>query len=260
MFLLLTDETNIAAQENAPFFAYGGLIIRLDELSILDERIRATRNRFGYNPGETLKFNSVDRPRHVTLADATAAKNEVIAACIEAKCKFIAYVVLHAIARNVPTQKMVAWANNTVLGKFQFFLQWQNAYGIVAMDRLPDGAEFGQMVNKFSHGLLIDVERIALDRFKLFASTCINASHVSSAMDIALGSFRYCINQPRNIDAARAMLSNLSRMIWCERRGDVMHPMELGLIFRPREVSRADYRAAYNNLFAHIAALLADVQ
>ncbi len=58
-----------------------------------------------------------------------------------------------------------------------------------------------------------------LDRIKLLTSTCTNASHASSAMDVTLGAFRYCINQPKNLPAARAMMAKVVRLIWHERRG-----------------------------------------
>jgi hypothetical protein len=113
------------------------------------------------------------------------------------------------------------------------------------------------LTDRFTDGLIFsDEERVPLDRIKLFTSTCINASHASSAMDIVLGSFRYCINEPRNLPAARTMMANIIKLIWCDIQGDEIHVMEKGLIFRPKTVAVASYKAEYDGLLEHINALL----
>jgi len=77
-------------------------------------------------------------------------------------------------------------------------------------------------------------------------------------MDIVLGSFRYCINQPKNMAAARSMMTNLSKLIWCERDGENLHAFERGLIFRPKDVNVLAYKKEYDDLLAWINELLAD--
>ncbi|MEK6771267.1 MAG: hypothetical protein AABY62_06485 [Pseudomonadota bacterium] len=114
MYLLLTDETNAVPSEKARFFVYGGLIVDLAALPQLDDLVAATRAKFGYKLGDLLKFDTNVRPKHVPLVAATAAKNEVIQACIDVGCKFIAYVVLHAIAKSQPAAEIVAWGGRTV--------------------------------------------------------------------------------------------------------------------------------------------------
>jgi hypothetical protein len=96
----------------------------------------------------------------------------------------------------------------------------------------------------------IDIEgdkKVRLNRVKLFTATCINGSHASSAMDIVLGTFRYCINQPKNIAAAKKMMANVTRLIWHEQDGENIHAMERGLIFRPKlpNISVPAYKAEY---------------
>jgi len=259
MYALFTDETNMPNDPRATFFAYGGLIVPISGLATLHDQIEDIRTDAGYRPEDEFKFETNSRPDYVSIQEATQAKARAIEACINIGCKFIVYVVLHALARNRPRDNLVTWGADHVIGKFNAYLRSVDAYGIVALDRLSNTNEYQLLRRKFSTGLTLqDGERINLDRIVLFSSTCINASHASSAMDIVLGSFRYCINDPRNIGAAQVMMENITRLIWCVRDGDDIHAFEQGLIFRPRDVRVERYRAEYGNLLARINDLLND--
>lgn len=258
MHLLLTDETNTKETQAAKFFVYGGLIVPMQNLSVLDERISKARTDAGYSSKDILKFDTNSRPKHITQDAATTAKSTVIDACIDLDCKFIAYVVLHAIAkRNQPVEN-IRWGADHVIGKFNYFLKCTDSFGIVAVDRLPQNTEFSWLSEKFSTGLKLGNEYVSLDRIKLFSSTCINASHISSAMDIALGSFRYCINQNAPNDVTREMMRKLTRLIWCTQDGETLHAFEKGLIFRPTVVSHPPFKAEYDNLLIRINALIGE--
>jgi len=129
------------------------------------------------------------------------------------------------------------------------------------VDNLPVRSQFRYLSERFSLGLDIQGRRrVRLERVKLFAATCANASHVHSAIDIVLGSFRYCINNPQNPDVARAMMLQVVKMMWhrYEASTDTYHVGGRGLITRPpRERIRVDtYRREYDALFAHINDLL----
>ena len=259
MHLLLTDETNITATQAAKFFVYGGLIVPIENLSALDEKIAQARIVAGYAPTDVLKFDTNARPKHISQASATVAKAAVIDACIEFGCQFIAYVVLHAIAKNNQPIENIRWGADHVIGKFNYYLKCSDSFGIVAVDRLPKNTEFSWLSDKFCSGLQLSDETVTLDRIKLFSSTCINASHVSSAMDIALGSFRYCINQSEPNEITRGMMLKLSRLIWCTREGDNLYAFEKGLIFRPKVVKHPAFKTEYDNLLSRINALIAEV-
>lgn len=258
MYLLFTDETNLQANDNVKFFSYGGLVIESERLPKLHIGIDEIRSKYGYGPTDKLKFDTNARPKSVSIEVATKAKQEVIQLCVDLECKFIAYVVLHAIAQKQDIGKVVTWGASHVIGKFNYFLTTQDSYGIVAMDRLPDGVEFDFLAQKFSEGLSFpDEDSVKLDRIVLHSSTCLNASHASSAMDVVLGSWRYCINNPKNKDAAEEMMDNISKLIWCEREGTDIYAFEKGLIFRPKVVKFEPYRAEYDALLNHVNSLLA---
>jgi len=259
MYVLLTDETNLEASEAVRFFTYGGLIVPLANLAALHSRVAAIRQAAGYEPTDRLKFETKARPKNVPLEAATKAKREVVAAAIDSGCLFVACVVLHAIAKNQGVEKTIQFGANSVIAKFNLYLAQQKAHGIVAMDRLPKGTEFEYLSEKFTKGLTLPKgEAQALDRIVMFSSTCINASHVSSVMDIVLGSWRYCINQPRNTEAAKAMMNELVKLIWHTKHGDDIDALELGLVFRPIDVKHPPYKAEYDALLKQINQLLAE--
>jgi hypothetical protein len=259
MYVFLTDETNLEARDAIRFFTYGGLVVPMANLPALHSKIEGIRKAAGYGPTDRLKFETKARPKGVTVEAATTAKREVVAAAIECGCLFIACVVLHAIARNQGVEKTILFGANSVIAKFNTYLAQQKSHGIVAMDRLPKGSEFDYLSEKFTKGLALPKgEAQALDRIVMFSSTCINASHVSSVMDIVLGTWRYCINQPQNTAAAKAMMNELVRLIWHTKQGDDIHAHELGLLFRPIDVKHPPYKAEYDALLKQINQLLAD--
>jgi hypothetical protein len=259
MHFLFTDETNLPNDPNAKFFAYGGLIIPPGRLVELHRGIAKIREEAGYKPQDELKFQTAARPAHIGIKECTKAKNDVVALCIALDCRFIAYVILHQIARNTAVDDLVKWGASHVIGKFNYYLGTVRSQGVVVVDRLPHASEYALLADRFSRGLTFpDDKPVMLDNIMLFASSCSNASHASAAMDIVLGAFRYCINQPKNVTAAREMMTNLSKLIWCEREGENIYAFERGLVLRPKDIKVAAYKQEYDGLIGWINKLLAD--
>ncbi len=257
MYILATDETNLHPSESAKFFVYGGLFLPLASLPALSSRIAAVRREAGYQPDDEFKFDTRTRPAAVSIASATQAKRETVRACIDAGAKFIACVVHHAIRKNRPEGEGVGWAANHVIGRFNKFLSENGAYGICLVDRLPIEGDYRYLTDKFVRGLDLDGGGyVPLDRICAFGSTCIGASHLSSAVDIVLGSFRYCINQPKNRDAAREMLAAVATLMWGIEIGESKYLRERGLILRPRKVTVPQYRQDYDDLVRSLVGLL----
>lgn len=259
MHILLTDETNLSPAVDAEFFVYGGLLFRAEVLPEIDAGIARIRNHAGYRPQDELKFETRSRPQQVSIDAARKAKQDVVELCIKNGCRFIACVVLHKIAQNEAQETLVRRGANHVIGRFNSFLTSVDDFGICVVDRLPSTSEYRYLTNKFTQGLDLDGGAfVALDRIKLFAASCINASHVASAMDIVLGAFRYSINAPKNRDSAKTMMSNVMQMIWHSRKGDNIHALEKGLIFRPKRITVKKYEARYSLLLDHINELIKD--
>ena len=114
MHLLFTDETNLPNDPGAAFFAYGGLMIPPNRLVELHNGIASIRKQVGYGPQDELKFQTAARPKHVSIDQCTKAKNDVVDLCVRLECRFIAYVVLHKIARNTPVTDLVKWGASHV--------------------------------------------------------------------------------------------------------------------------------------------------
>lgn len=260
MHILFTDETNMRPGRGATFFIYGGLFLPVQAIPDLHDGITAIRENLQYAPTDELKFETNSRPDHVSIANCTQAKRDVVALCRELDCKFIAYVILHAIVANQPRRNIVLWAADHVLGRFNRYLTGVDDIGIVAVDNLPVNAQFRYLSDKFSCGLKFGNRTIELDRIKLFSATCSNASHISSAMDIVLGSFRYCVNSPRNAAAAREMLTNVINLMWHTKDGDTFHVLDKGLISRPliNNIRHEPYKQQYRDMIDNFNQILAD--
>lgn len=260
MYLLFTDETNVSPKYDSriKFLAYGGLVINSEKLIELDEGISKIRNEAGYSSTDSLKFDTHTKPKGVTPERFAEVKNKVINLCIKLDCKFLVYVVLHKIAENQGLAKTIKWGADHIVGKFNFFLQTKSDKGQVIVDRFSDVSEYNFLSEKFTSGLILKDKTIPLSNIRLYSSSCDNASNFSSAMDIVLGSFRYCINQPFNQESAKTMMINITTLIWANKNGEIIDPFEKGLTFRPRpeDIKVLEYKQEYENLIKHINTLL----
>jgi len=259
MRILLADETNRRPGRDAKFFVYGGLVLTTEALSRLHAEIEVIRRTAGYRAGDELKFDTRSRPSYVPIEAATEAKRQVIESAKRVGSVFIAHVILHDIIVNQDADQQVQWAADYVIGRFNQYLAEEKEDGICVVDNLPNRAEFRYLSQKFAHGLTLDTgTHISLDRIKLFASTCVGASHANSVMDIVLGAFRYCMNNPRNPEAAREMFGSVASMMWGRRVGDAIQVRGRGLILRPQiaNIRFERYRREYEALIEHLGNLL----
>jgi len=256
MHLLLTDETNVTPGTGAEFFACGGLIIHLDRVPDMDRGIADIRDAQGYGSEDDLKFDTRERPSHVTIEQAREAKRQVVELCRRLECKFIAYVILHKIIRGGP-EGAVVFGLNTVLWRFNKFLEQNHDWGVVLTDTLPVVSAKSFYQQKFKRGLVLGDKAVTLRNIRLFGSTCIGASHLASAIDIVLGAFRYCISSPRNREAAGTMMVNVVDLMWGEVEGDNLRVLDKGLVLRPKldAIRHPVYRAKYDDLLRNLAEL-----
>ena len=255
MQIMFTDETNQQPSRDGRFFVYGGLLFPVENLGVIHEDIERIRDDAGYRPTDVLKFDTRSRPDRVSRQQATEAKQRIIALCSDLGCKFIVHIILHDIIRNQDPVQQVRWAADYVIGRYNQYLEEIDDVGVCIVDNLPNGTEFQYLVDKFTVGLnLPDHRSASLDRIKLFASTRIGASHAHSAMDIVLGSFRYVINNPRNLDAASAMIKQVAKMMWAHERNGVRYIRERGLIIRPPldSIRSSRYRTEYEDLLKRL--------
>ncbi len=240
MYLLLTDETNKDASSEVKFFVYGGLFFRADVVKSLHDGISSIRNEYGFAKADRFKFDSNSKPPLISASDFSSAKNKVLKLCVANDCRFIAYVVHHQIAKN--QKDKIEFAADHVLGRFQQFLSEVQDQGLCLVDPLPGEKSFNYLRGKFQKGIGNGVQ---LDRILLFGESPIGCSHLSSAMDIVLGAFRYCINHPLNDSAAKTIFSEILKLLWKAPNGDFV---DKGLMLRPKIVKVKEYKADFQKL------------
>ncbi len=260
MYYLFADETNTTpkSDKGVKFFVYGGLIVPADKISLIDNEIRQLRHEAGYLKTDSLKFSANSRPKTLSDEEFAVIKQKLIGLCIKHECKLLLYVVHHEIAKSTGINKTIKWGADHIISKFHNFLETKQADGIVIIDRLSNTAEYQLLIEKFTIGLTYPDKVVSLDRIKLFASSCDNASHLSSLSDVLLGAFRYCINNPATSQASKTMMQNLVMLIWSVKNGSDIDPFERGLTFRPLPdtVTIPKYKKDYDQLVEHLNALL----
>jgi hypothetical protein len=257
MYLLLTDETNLHSAEKVKFLIYGGLFLPIDKAIQLDQGIEKIRKVAGYQPREILKFDTRERPPTISIESATQAKREVVALCREVGCKFVVYVAHHDIIKDRSREDQILFGANSVIERFNRFLAQHGDYGMVLADTLPLESPNQYFKEKFSVGLTFDKEVRPLPRIRLYGTTCSGGSHLSSAIDIVLGSFRYAVNSPANIKAAGEMVSNVTDLMWGYRKDNDALVLETGLILRPKieNIRKQEYRDEYLALLKRLSDL-----
>jgi hypothetical protein len=86
------------------------------------------------------------------------------------------------------------------------------------------------------------------DRIMGFASTTDGASHLASVCDILVGSWRYCVNEPEMDIAGKAMFPKIMDVMWKRKVGGELIVRDYGVILRPQEVQKEEYKKEYEAL------------
>jgi hypothetical protein len=247
----VADETNNDATPGQ-FFIYGGLVIREDQFSGVDRLVSEIRHKYGYEAGNQFKFHTRSRPEQVSIEQARLAKQELVEGLGALDVRMIVYVILHDIAQ---PQNRMNFALNTVVWAFHRLLEAESATGVMLIDR--DDERHAHLAGLFQHGLTIDGNVIPVsDRVKFFGMTSDNASNVSSAVDITLGAFRFCVNAAGgegNDAVARDIFPPLAKLLWQVEERGVSRVGGYGFYSRPATVQVRAYREKYSHLFEALA-------
>jgi hypothetical protein len=246
----ITDETNKDFVDRK-FFIYGGLVITDEQVLQVDAEAIRIRTKYGYQAGDSFKFHTRSRPAQVTVPDAKLAKQEFVESLERIGVRMIVYVILHNIARSQTDEVRMNWALNTVTWAFHRLIARENAGGFVLIDR--DDTQYAHLANMFQLGLTMPDGRVisVAGRIKLFGQTADNLSHLSSAVDITLGAFRYCVNAAGGDGlevVAQDILPPLSRMIWGVEVDGVKRLGGYGFIARPKTVAVSSFNDIYDEL------------
>ena len=69
------------------------------------------------------------------------------------------------------------------------------------------------------------------------------SSHMCSVADVMLGAFRYCVNEPNNREAGKAMFP--VGMMWKREHKGKIYVNDCGLVYRPANVKAEMHQAEY---------------
>lgn len=247
MHWFLVDETNkdyVAGK----FFIVGGLVFTEQQVEQVDQLARAVRLQYGFQRGDSLKFDTNSRPAHITIEAHRGAKQALIAGLRDIGVRMVAYVILHDLCREQPYDVRMNFALNTLVYAYHDLLSRENVTGAMLIDR--DNDRYDHLESLFQNGLDFEGRSFWVDqRIRLFGMTNDNASHLSSATDVSLGAFRYCVNAAGGwgSDAvAAAMFPPLAEMMWgVENDKGVKHVRGFGYHPRPNAVRVPAYQERY---------------
>jgi len=260
MHILLADETNKQPSSAVLFFVYGGLLFTIDKLAVFDREIEKIRQEAGYQPEDEFKFDTRSRPKDVSFESSTKAKGEVLDLCKSMECKFIVNIILHEIIKKQNFERRAYWAADYVFGRYNKYLNNEvHDFGICIIDNIPTKTQYKYLREKFQKGLVFYTGKsLKLKKIIMFGTSCIGASHANSAMDIVLGSFRYCINNPKNTGAAKNMMGKVVDLLWHKRDGEKIEVLKRGLIIRPpiHKIEHEPHKRKYIELIDHINFLI----
>ena len=252
MHWFIVDETN-KNSINGQFFIIGGLIFREDQIEKIHSAIETIRLRRGYRCGDKLKFQSAARPDHVTMENALAAKQEVISALRNIGVRMITYVLLHDVGAGKSEQDRMEMGLNTIAWAYYRLLTMENTWGCMMIDR--DDKQHSHLVTLFQEGVGKATKKSMRDRIKFYGMTSDNASHLSSAVDIALGGFRFCVNAAGKDSVSEAgqmtvqnIFQPLSELLWGVEVDGRRHIGGFGYLERPNDVRAPTYREKYETL------------
>jgi hypothetical protein len=259
MHLLYTDETNVDPA-TSDFFAYAGVAIQGDNAGQLSRRIDAVRAANGYGPDDVLKFNTRERPAHVTPDAHREAKRQLLAEAANHGVKLFCSFILHRVATS-PEQARLNEINRICL-HFNYYLSRVQDYGLVLIDTFQDNSILGFLRQKFSVGLrgLPCSRTYRLDRVLGLHLASIGSSHFCSIVDVVIGSLRYCVNSrndPQRRTVCQTLLAQLAPLVLRTTAGKAE---ELSVFFSPKTIRAPSYLREYQNLHAYLAAHGIDCQ
>jgi hypothetical protein len=251
MYLFLTDESNKPPEEQQ-FFIYGGVAVPSNRVPDLHARIDAVRKVHHYAAGENLKFSNIDGK---DAGEHRAAKDGVLAALAECEADLLVTVVLEQILRTQDESAYMSMAINAMTSVYHQFLTAHDEQGSLLVDRVDKRRkseidEFTEHARRFQTGLVMEgYEYPVNDRVLLFGMTSNNASHLSSAADIALGAFRYCVNAlTRHADAKLEIARQLMPRVDALFRWRSLDGVRLGYSPYPKTFKFPGPEAKYDSL------------
>lgn len=253
MYLLYTDETN-TDPKHSDFFIYGGVAISGEHAEAISVKIEGLRRKYGYRAGDILKFNTKEKPKHISIDAHKDIKKEVIAVASEFGVVLFTSFILHKIAASPEDARRNEI--NRICFHFDSFLFQVKDMGLVLVDMFQDEDLPAILREKFSVGIrglpYTPVHR--LQRVLGFHFSTIGSSNFCSLVDIILGAIRWVVNNrddPSKEPVAKELLQQVSPLLI--RYKDAGKVSELSLFFSPKVIKAKTYLEEYCKLYDFLA-------
>jgi hypothetical protein len=259
MFFLFGDEADREQGRGQKFFVYGAVFVPAEKMPALHSEMENARKVAGLADTDSLKFASSTRPKAMTFQAHRDLKKAVMLLAREVgNVTFCAHVTLHELAQNRDHDDLVLWGANTVLSTFNMFLEESQSHGYAVLDRIPVEHPYRYLKEKFQIGLKFPLKPLyGYIACSGFAHAVDGSSHMCSVADVMLGAFRYCVNEPNNPEAGKALFPTLMGMMWKRQRSGKTYVNDCGLVFRPANVKAARHQAEYAALVERLQSYLA---
>lgn len=252
MYLIFTDETNNNVDDST-FFLMGGIAVPFSAAATVTGKIDALRVVHGYRSEDQLKYARANKPGHITNDIFNQIKSDVLDLCRDYNIVIFLYACHHLIAEKIAPEKKFQWGSNGLLWRINAFLKANETSGWVMQDRHPVIGEFEYYKQRFreSRPEYKDCE-YKLDRVLGFGSTCDGASNLASIADIALGSYRFCLNHPDKDIVNNKLMPKLLMSTW-----GFPNPIGKGISIYPvRDIKKRVCIPDYERLYSHIGSFL----
>ena len=235
MYLAFLDEANHETKNK--FTVCGLTAVPIEAIVSLADKVKCIRDEAGvFTPADPLKFNTTERPDLCTPDMHRALKENVLAAAHSHGVRAFIYCKYNTANESEDPTRNRLYGFNTLLGKFQNFLQQEKEHGHVTFDRLDIKSSsytsgFDYMREKFQKGNFYSQDSTwqELPNIISYSMNCDGTSHLASVCDIVTGAARYLCNG-ENATARHTIKEQLSGILWKDRKGFFQ---EHGFTMRP---------------------------
>jgi hypothetical protein len=252
MHLLYTDETNLDPA-TSDFFTYAGIAVPSDAAGTLSKGIDDLRTHYGYGPNDLLKFNTKERPKHISADAHKNLKRDLMGAAVQNRVTLFASFIMHRVA----TSPADARRNeiNRICFHFNCYLNRVNDHGLVLIDTFQDNLLSRFLREKFSVGLvgLPYSATYRLDRVLGFHLASIGSSNFCSIVDVVLGALRYSINARKDQAKSQVTQTLLAQLAPLAIRAPSGKVEEISFFFSPKTIRAPSYLKEYEALHSYFA-------
>ncbi len=239
MWYMFADETNMTAT-SGKFFIYGGVAFSSRNSEIIHQKIESIRKYFNFKPSDSLKFNSVERPKHILPKTHLYIKNVVLQLLNNTNTKLFYSLILHDIASNPNIAR--EYEINRISLNFNSYLHSLRDRGLIFIDCFKD-RNFNKILReKFSKGITWQSNsKTRLGNVIGYFAATNGSSHFSSVVDIAIGAFRFVVDN----------YEDRKQQTTCSTILNLLRPLTLpqySIFFSPKTVRKTIHRIKYQKL------------